>query len=517
MRTKQIYLLACLLLAMGITQAQVTLERDTIKTIDTLVTTQLTGDLPTTSIATVESDSIVFNLKDNPQSAQIDSLWRNELYNNQMFQEMYASVEDLDYLPYEYKEVPTEVLKERLERLNAKTPFNVEYNPSLESVINYYLKNRRRSMGKLMSLSAFYFPMFEEELDRHNIPLELKYLAIVESALDPRAKSRVGATGLWQFMFATGKMFGLEVNSYVDERSDPIMATRAASLYLKSLYKTFDDWDLALAAYNSGPGNVNKAIRRSGGYVNYWNIRSNLPRETAGYLPSFLATMYLFEYAEEHGFKPTVPIVPYITTDTIRVKKMITLEHVSQVLNIEQTELEFLNPSYKLGVIPVIKDENYVLRLPIESVGKFVENEAAIYQYAESEIASREKPLPEFFEQDAKVRYRVRSGDFLGKIANKYGVSISSIKRWNGLRSDRLRVGQRLTIYPKNPGRAAPSKATKTTVATNGAKVYTVKSGDSLWSIAQKFPGVSVQNIKNWNDISSNNLKPGMKLKVSKG
>ena len=504
-------------MAIGLANAQVTLERDTIKTIDTLVTTQLSGDLTTTSIATIVSDSIVFNLTDNAQSVQIDSIWRSELYNNELFQEMYLTVAGLDYEPNPYEELPTEVLKERLERLNAKTPFNVEYNPALESVINYYLKNRRRSMGRLMSLSAFYFPMFEEELDRHNIPLELKYLAIVESALDPRARSRVGATGLWQFMFTTGKMFGLEVNSYVDERSDPIMATKAASLYLKSLYKTFNDWDLALAAYNSGPGNVNKAIRRSGGYTNYWNIRSNLPRETAGYLPSFLATMYLFEYAEEHGFKPTEPIVPYFATDTIRVKKMITLEHVSNVLNLPQAELEFLNPSYKLGIIPVIKDEDYVLRLPLESVGKFVSNEAAIYEYVTAEIDSREKALPQFFEQDAKVRYRVKSGDFLGKIANKYGVSISSIKRWNGLRSDRLRVGQRLTIYPKNPGRAAPSKAAKTTVATNGSKVYTVKNGDSLWSIAQKFPGVSVQNIKNWNDISSNNLKPGMKLKVSKG
>ena len=157
-------------------------------------------------------------------------------------------------------------------------------------------------MGRLMALSDYYFPMFEETLDRHNLPLEMKYLAIVESALNPRAQSRVGATGLWQFMFSTGKMFGLDVNSYVDERSDPILATDAASKYLNSLYKSLGDWDLALAAYNSGPGNVAKAIRRSGGYKNYWNIRPHLPRETAGYVPAFLATMYIFEFAEEHGF-----------------------------------------------------------------------------------------------------------------------------------------------------------------------------------------------------------------------
>lgn len=493
------------------------LERDTIQVIDTLVTTVNTGDFTTTELATITKDSIVFDLKDDPVAKAADSLWLKELAGNDLYQELYTTVVDLEYEPVEYEELPTELLKQRLKDLDAKTPFNVEYNPSLESVIKYYLKNRRRSMGKLMSLSNYYFPMFEEALNRHEIPLELKYLAIVESALDPAAKSRVGATGLWQFMFATGKIFGLEVNSYVDERSDPLMATEAACKYLKSLYKTFNDWDLALAAYNSGPGNVSKAIRRSGGYTNYWNIRRNLPRETAGYLPSFLATMYLFEYADEHGFKPTLPSTNYIATDTIRVKQLITLEQVSKITQVPLEQVEFLNPSYFLGIVPVIKDEDYVLRLPVEAIGPFVANESAIYDLATTEINQREKPLPKFFEQDAKVRYRVRSGDYLGKIASKYGVGISQIKRWNNLRSDRLRVGQRLTIYPKNPPRSRPSKNVATKTNSQGAKVYTVQQGDSLWSIAQKFPGVSVQNIKTWNDISSNALKPGMKLKVSKG
>ena len=196
-----------------------------------------------------------------------------------------------------------------------------------------------------MERSEYYFPMFEKELDNHNIPLEIKYLAIVESALKPRAKSRVGATGLWQFMFATGKQFGLNVSSYVDERSDPIKSTEAACKYLASLYRIYGDWDLALAAYNSGPGNVTKAIRRSGGYKNYWNIRRHLPRETAGYLPAFLATTYIFEYAEEHGFQPNKHEITYIETDTIRVKKMISLDQVAEVTGIKIEELQFLNPS----------------------------------------------------------------------------------------------------------------------------------------------------------------------------
>ena len=494
------------------------LPRDTIQVVDTLVTTVKQGDFTSTEFSTITKDSVVFDLKDDPFASRADSLWLKELSNNTLYEEIYTTVTNLDYEPVEYEELPTEVLKERLKELDAKTPFNVEYNPSLESVIKYYLKNRRKSMGRLMALSNFYFPMFEEALNKHELPLELKYLAIVESALDPTAKSRVGATGLWQFMFTTGKIYDLDVSSYVDERSDPLMATEAACNYLKSLYATFNDWDLALAAYNSGPGNVNKAIRRSGGYTNYWNIRGNLPRETAGYLPSFLATMYLFEYADEHGFKPTLPSTPYIATDTIKVKQLITLEQVSRITNVSEQELQFLNPSYFLGIIPVVKDEDYVLRLPVSAIGPFVANEDAIYNLATEEINQREKPLPKFVQQDEKIRYRVRSGDYLGKIANRYGVRVSQIKRWNNLRSDNLRVGQRLTIYPRNPPKPAKqSNSAVTQTSSDGAKIYTVKSGDSLWSIAQKFPGVSVQNIKTWNDISGTALKPGMKLKVSKG
>jgi len=395
-------------------------------------------------------DSLIKNMfEDHKLAAELDEKWLNELYSSSLYDTIYKSVSELKYDEVYYPELPTDTLKKRLEALNAKTPFNIEYNPSLESVIKRYLKNRRQSLERLMTLSHYYFPMFEKELDNYNIPLEVKYLAIVESALKPRAKSRVGATGLWQFMFATGKQFGLDVSSYVDERSDPIMSTEAASKYLASLYKIFGDWDLALAAYNSGPGNVTKAIRRSGGYSNYWNIRSFLPRETAGYLPAFLATMYIFEYAEEHSFQPQKPEITYIETDTIKVKQMITLDQVAELTSIPIEKLQFLNPSYKLDIIPFIKDENYVLRLPREYVGAFVNNEERIYAFAKDEFDKREKPLPQFFETKTRIRYRVRSGDYLGKIARKYGVRVSQIKRWNGLRSNNLRIGQRLTIYPR--------------------------------------------------------------------
>ncbi len=488
-------------------------EKDSLVVKKDSVKTQLPETV--NSFVTLEKDSIAI-LKDYAYARKIDSLWLRDLYSNERFEEIYGSIKNLDFAPVDYQELSTETLKLRLTQLDAKTPFHIEYNASLESVIKGYLKNRRKTMAKLMALSDYYFPMFEEILDKHDIPLEMKYLAIVESALVPTAQSPVGAKGLWQFMFSTGKIYNLNVNSYVDERSDPVKSTEAAAQYLKKLYSIFNDWDLALAAYNSGPGNVSKAIRRSGGKRNYWNIRQHLPRETAGYLPAFYATMYIFEYAEEHGFKSNGPKFPYIITDTIQVKNTISLAQVATITSIDTTELQFLNPEYKLGVIPFVEKKKYTLRLPVDKIGLFVSNEEAIYTYAQNEFNKREKPLPEFTEQPDYIRYRVRSGDYLGKIAKKFGVGVSQIKRWNRLRSTRLRVGQRLTIYPRKFGKSTRNK-TASTQNTGGKKTYTVKNGDSLWSIAQKFPGVTVEHLKKWNNISGSKLKPGMKLKVQKG
>jgi membrane-bound lytic murein transglycosylase D len=493
------------------------LPTKSIQIIDTITILTNTGDFSIPVVNFHSKDSLIFDLKDRSTARTADSLWMKELYDSSRFEEVYGSIANEVVEPSEYKELPTELLKQRLEELNARTPFNVEYNPSLENIIKHYLKNRRSAMAKLMALSDYYFPMFEQELDKHNLPLEIKYLAVVESALDPVAKSRAGAKGLWQFMFTTGKMFGLEVSSYVDERADPEMSTEAAAKYLKSLHKSFNDWDLALAAYNSGPGNVSKAIRRSGGETNYWKIRNRLPSETAGYVPAFLATMYIFEFANEHGFKSNGPKFHQIATDTIRVKRLITFEQVAKVVNSPIEEVQFLNPSYKLGIIPYIKDKNYTLRLPVESIGKFVANEEAIYVLAQEENSKAAANIPTYVEQPDRIRYRVKSGDYLGKIAERYGVGVSQIKKWNGLKSNNLKVGQRLTIYPTKPiASSTKTRFAKTTTKDN-VKLYTVKNGDSLWSISQKYPGVTVQNIKIWNDISSNKLKPGMKLKISKG
>ncbi len=455
-------------------------------------------------------------LKDNEALEVFDEKWKQELMNHGLFDSIQKTVTSQTYQKFIYEaNLSTEVLKERLKELNTITPFNVEYNPALESVIRNFLKNRHLSMERLMALSDYYFPLFEEVLDRYDLPLEIKYLAIVESALKPRAKSRVGATGLWQFMFGTGKMYGLNVSSYVDERMDPIKATEAAARYLSKLFKIFGDWDLALAAYNSGPGNVSKAIRRSGGYTNYWNIRPFLPRETAGYLPAFLATMYVFEFANEHEFKPKRVNFAYFETDTVSVKKQITLDQVAEVLDEKIETLQFLNPQYKLDIIPFIKEEDYTLRLPYDKVGEFVLNEEAIYAKAEEEFNKKEKVLPQFFEMDRKVKYRVRSGDYLGLIARKFGVRVSDLKKWNGLRNNNIGVGKYLSVYPRRIPKNASgitSSNKKSSVPNTG--YYTVKSGDSLWAIASRFSGVSVENIKQWNGINSNQLKPGMRLKL---
>jgi len=485
-----------------------------------LISSSIFAQIPTNTISKKISRTDLFTDYD---IVLIDSLLMDTKYKSPLYDTSEYFIKNINDKKVEDVPLSTPILKERLQKIDDKTPFHIAYNPALEKVIKSYLKYRKRYYPALMAKAVFYFPMFEKYLDQYDIPLEMKYLAIVESALNPTAKSRVGATGLWQFMYTTGIQYNLKVSSYVDERQDPVKATIAACKYLSDLYNIFGDWDLALAAYNSGPGNVAKAIKRSGGYRNYWNIRPFLPRETAGYVPAFYATMYLFEYQKEHQLIAESPQIRHFETDTIQIKKTISFDHISETTGISSELIQFLNPSYKLDIIPFVANKNYAVTLPRKNVFHFLDKEEAMYTLAAEDAAKREKPLPKYFEMDKRIRYRVKSGDFLGKIANRYGVRVSDIKRWNRLKTSRLRIGQRLSIYPKKlaiPKKSVQIASNKKTIKyTKKTKfeTYTVQKGDSLWTISRKFKNVSIEEIKKWNNIwSAKSLKPGTKLKIYK-
>ena len=336
----------------------------------------------------------------------------------------------------------------RVEDINSKTPFQIDYTPLLEETIINYLENRQATYLELYSKSDYFFPIFENALQKYNVPLELKYIPVIESALNPRAKSRVGATGLWQFMFNTAKDLDLKVNSYVDERMDPIKSSEAAAKYLSELYARFNDWNLAIAAYNYGPGNIRRAIKASG-YSNFWNLRGYLPKETANYVPSFIATLYLFEFAHKHEIKIKSKQMKLALTDSITIKKMVSFSHIADKIGVPLDTLNFLNPSYIHSIIPNVKNKQYYLTLPQAYTDAFIEKEAEIYNTADLDYNSREKPLPQLYELNSRTVYRVVNGDFLGKIARNYGVRVSDIKKWNKLKDDKLRIGKRLIIFPK--------------------------------------------------------------------
>ena len=296
----------------------------------------------------VKVDSTMILLNDFKAAGILDSLFEASILN------LKNRRRQVDKQSLYKGSVNLDTIKKRLAYLDSKTPIDIVYNPIIGHFINTYLDRRRSSYKKLIKRSSYYFPMFEEILDKEGVPLEMKYLSIIESALLPRAKSSAGASGIWQFMFSTGKIYDLEVSSYVDERLAPLRATNAAAKYLKSLYDIFGDWTLAMAAYNSGPGNVTKAIRRSGGYTNFWNIRPFLPKETANYIPAFFATLYIFEYAQSHGIALDEPQFNFLKTDTVQIRQTIHFDHLTEIFGITTDELEFLNPSYKLNIIPNI-------------------------------------------------------------------------------------------------------------------------------------------------------------------
>jgi membrane-bound lytic murein transglycosylase D len=456
---------------------------------------------------------------DDPIVAAMDSLYRLDLFKVSAKQNTYS---DKRKRPLPVDSVPRfkpEVYAKRLALLDAATPFDLRYNENVQNYIDLYVIRRRDVVSRVMGLSHYYFPLFEEALAKYNLPLELKYLAICESALNPVARSKAGAAGLWQFMYPTGKMFGLKVNSYIDERHDPYKATIAACKYFEYLYKMYHNWELVLAAYNAGPGNVNRAIRRSGGKKTYWEIRPYLPEETRGYIPAFIAVNYMMNYTVEHNLY-SLEIKNYFSqTDTVSLEQQLSFYQISKLVNIPEDELQNLNPCYTKRVIPILPGYTSVLTLPADKMGLFVSNEAKIYDNAKSDSIPAAVVS---VSQDVIKIHKVKKGENLGSIAKKNGCTVAQLKAWNNKRTSDVYVGERLRIQEKSyenrptteSKTATASKTSTSSTAGGGYKYHIVKSGQTLSSIASKY-STTVTQLQKLNKLTSKSvLHPGQKLKV---
>ncbi|MBM3436416.1 MAG: LysM peptidoglycan-binding domain-containing protein [Bacteroidetes bacterium] len=452
----------------------------------------------------------------------LDSLVNMRFFSNTTFPEDTSVLNTHHYSPGEIPVFGDSVLQARIEKLNQTSLIELSYNKHVKSYLDVYAVKKRGLASRILGMAEVYFPLFEEQLDKYNLPLELKYLAVVESALNPIANSRAGAKGLWQFMYNTGKLYGLKANSLVDDRFDPYKATDAACRHLKDLYGIYGDWALVLAAYNSGAGNVNKAIRRSGGVKNYWAIWSYLPRETRGYVPAFVAVMYLMNYASEHNLYPAKPLLFFEEIDTVLLNDVLSFEQISEYLKIPEDELRFLNPAYKAGIIPATKEKQFVLRLPNRYMPSFIEYEKEIYAYKTSKGIEKAKLLSEVKKAKEQNIHVVKSGESLGVIAKKYHCSVISLKSWNNLRSNMIHPGQKLVInggeYNKQPELTAskpvtsPKPLVKFSADNN---IHIVAAGENLQLISQKY-NCSVDDLKKWNNLQDSTIKPDQELIVKR-
>jgi membrane-bound lytic murein transglycosylase D len=476
-------------------------------------------------------------ITDNPVAAMLDSLANQKILEKALAKPIYLKTNKFKYAEDSVPRFEDFVYESRLAKLDANSPFDLVYNPHVKGFIELYAMRRRTLVSRMMGLSQLYYPMFEEIFDRHNIPLELKHLAVIESALNPNARSKCGATGLWQFMYPTGKMYGLTVNSYIDERSNVYKATEAAAEYLKSLYGMFGDWQMVLAAYNAGPGTISKAIRRSGGKKTYWEIRPFLPTETQAYVPAFIAANYVMNYPTEHNIYASTPRKTYFEVDTAIVKETMSFEQISTALDVPIEEVIYFNPQYRKNVIP---EGGNSLTLPKAKIGMFFTNEAEIYAAIKSQklvVAGNSVAVKEI-----QKTHTVRNGEKISTIARKYGVTVADIRSWNYIGKKGIRAGKKLIVYvkqnvpssnpievktdtPKDPQTNVASK-TDSTLDVNGKKkladnsieskiqYHKVEKGETLYRLSKKF-GISVQDIADLNNLNKNaQLQRGQRLKI---
>ena len=400
----------------------------------------------------------------------------------------------------ENTDFPDSVYIERLSKL--PTLIDMPYNSIIREYITLYAAKRRKLVESLLGFGIYYFPIFEDALEKEGLPLELKYMPVIESALRPNAVSRVGAAGLWQIMPKTAKGLGLEVNSLVDERRSPIKSSEAAAKYLKELYNIYNDWSLAIAAYNCGPGNVNKAIVRSGGKKDFWGIYHHLPRETRGYVPAFIAANYIMNYYEEHNICPVAAEIP-LATDTIVINERINLQQISAVLNTPIEMLRELNPQYRNDIVPG-NIKPYHLRLPVQLIYAYLNSQDSIINYRQEYFARQQTVEP------AKLEYgyhKIRNGESLSSIAKKYHTTVTKLKELNGLKNNNIRAGQSIKV----PG--AGNSNLSSVGNSHTVKSHKVKSGETLGSIASRY-GISVNALKKSNGLNSNLIRIGQVLKI---
>lgn len=431
-------------------------------------------------------------------------------------------------------EVNYDLAQDRLSCIEGEVPLN--FNSKVHSFIEYFTIRDRAYTRMVMKRKELYFPLFEEKLKKYGLPDELKYLSIIESGLNPVAISRAGAVGLWQFMPYTGSSFGLHQDWYIDERMDPEESTEAACKYMKQLYKMFGDWELALASYNAGPGNVRKAIRRSGYKKTFWEVYNYLPRETRSYVPQLVAIIYTLKYADQHNiFVNQQQYLPEY--DTIKVSQYFHLETFTNQLGLCFDDIARLNPHVKRGALPE-KVRDFPLRVPSDLKDYIAENRAALYDTASKvgkkhlEYLSRNTPGSTYGRK--RVVYRVRSGDVLGKIALRYNVRINDLKKWNRIRGNLIRVGQKLNIWvlpnyssktkdlyasakvvkPKSSQQRTVSKPATRNINPKNGRYYTVRDGDTLWDISNMYQDLTIARIKELNNLTGDKIKPGQKLLI---
>ena len=426
---------------------------------------------------------------------------------------------EMNIYGYDYGEVPVfddSIYAQRIEYLASQTTLPLVFNANVKSCIELYAMRRRGLTGRMLGLAHVYFPMFEATLDKYNMPLELKYLAMVESALNPTAGSHAGAKGLWQFMYQTGKQYGLKSTTLLEERYDPLMATEAACRCMLDLYNRYKDWFLVLAAYNAGPGNVNKAIVRAGGVMNYWAIWPYLPRETQSYVPLFIAVNYVVNYAPEHNLYPLDPGLLLSGTDTVQVRDVLTFRQLNETIGVPMDDLKTFNPQYIKEIIPATDSTPYVLRMPTSYILQFVEKKQEIYAYKTQEDIDKEQVLKEVAKVNDRIVHKVKKGETLASIAKKYNVSVTSLKQWNNLKKDTLKAGQKLTVFTSG-GSTSTSSSNSTgtkSKSSSSPQYYVVKSGDTLASIAKKY-NTTVANLKKLNNLKSDVITVKQKIRVS--